>query len=77
MRTNSAQWDCGHSGLGGLNGQKAHRLSPLVGPVDSKRLAGGPIKKSQDEGGCAPYTFIVVAEALNSTIHQPLQAELH
>ena len=22
--TNSAQWDCGHSGLAGLNGQKTH-----------------------------------------------------
>src|SRR5947208_2163166 len=35
MRANSAQWNCGHSGLGGLSGRKAHRLSPLVSPVDS------------------------------------------
>src|SRR5437763_8517689 len=47
MRANSAQWDCGHSGLDGLSGQKAHRLLLLVSPVDSRRLAGGPIKKAQ------------------------------
>src|SRR5881227_3947091 len=46
---NSAPWDCGHSGLGGLNGQKNSLVCRFWSArLILKRLARDPIKKSQD-----------------------------